>query len=676
MGHDEGSENWMNYDRWQSKLSAEFFPANQLDEPVVMFLDDEELKRLCPALPDPMESLRSAVLAELRQTDKPAIFERIDRRLASWRTGPQDQPPPCLPLLAVTVLAASRMRRDGMFSSSAYYPRLVSLMTSGTNRLTATGMQKHFDQVAQMWKTLDDWIERNRDLVGTSTIHTHETFKRIGYPLSQTVLKASDRERLSAFFDRLQVDRNSPPSPDELLAKLRLWMDKPRGFSSGFVDLVEAGPGNPLLLAVIVKLATEQSAEPAQADNQVRLDLSLRIDSDDWSISWVIPVHPRLETDELKQDNGTLLTIRKPDYGSVYQVVDGNLSQNASLINHPYRATGTRAVLTKRVRQLWVLRRDSLSGHWQSVASVSPGEQHLLVVQESDVSELNELLASSAAPGYWRFRGTLFPGWAVYAGVTFVEPIDLSSAGSFNSLGQLLKVPSSLQARLVNGLKLHTDVGGQHYLLGGEPDVQLPEDHSVEYVQVVLDDKLPGMRIKPNGSLFSLRLVGTFTAGKHVVSVDSSKLEFFVHLSGSAAQGKIKERNYDFKVPGSDLEKNSFEYVLCRRGRGAAVWFVTPAGLVWKCTEFLIPPSLRDLGFPESYRWKVPVAEGASWVLTEWGGKLSKPLCITADPPAFGVLDAPALAFWRRVAQETIGNPDPLWRAYLSQSIKDSIYAR
>lgn len=148
----------MDYDRWQSKLSDEFFPMNQPDEPIIMFLDDEEMTRICPHLPDPVESLRSAVLAELRQTDKSRVFEPIERRLTSWRKGAQDQPPPCLPLLAVSVIAGSRMRNDGKFSSAAYYPRLVTLMTSGTNKLTAMGIQKNFEVVAELWQTLDTWI--------------------------------------------------------------------------------------------------------------------------------------------------------------------------------------------------------------------------------------------------------------------------------------------------------------------------------------------------------------------------------------------------------------------------------------------------------------------------------------------------------------------------------------
>ncbi|WP_208747894.1 hypothetical protein [Arthrobacter sp. PM3] len=679
VGDKEVLENHMDYDRWQWALSDKFFSMKQPDEPVIMFLDDEELARICPLLPDPAGSLRSAVLAELRQTDKSTVFEPIDRRLASWRKGAQDQPPPCLPVLAVTVIAGSRMRNDGKFSSAAYYPRLVDLMTSGPNRLTATGIHKHFDVVAEMWQTLDDWIERNQGLLGPSTIRTHETFNRIGYPLSQTVLKASDRDRLSGFFDRLRVDRNSRPSPDQLLALLRLWLDKPRGFSTAFVDLVQKGSGNPLLLAVIAKLAAEETSGPTAAEGRVRLDLSMCIDPEDWSISWVVPIDRRLDRDELRQDNGSLFSIQKPDYGSVYDVVAGCLPQGASLINHRFRATGAKAVLTKNVRQVWILRIDPSSGRWQSVPDATPDEPHVFVVQDNDVAEMDELLTKSAAPGYWKLRGKVFPGWVVYVDVSLVEPIDLSVAGSFNSLGQLLKAPPSLRPKLANGLELRTDVGGRHYLLGGEPDVQLPEGSSNEYVHVVLDNRLPGTQVKANGSLFPLRLAGPFAEGKHTVSVAGVALDFFVHSTGSAAQWEAAHTNGHDEVmpPGGAMPKTrALEFVLCRRGRDAAVWFVTPSGLVQRCGEPPIPLFITGLGFPDSYRWKISVPKGTTFVLTEQAGKLSQPQRIAADPPNFGSIDGQARAFWRRAAGETIGNPDRLWRAYLSQSMEDSINGR
>lgn len=668
----------MDYDQWQSKLSNEFFPMKQRDEPVIMFLNDEELTRICPVLPDPVGSLRSAVLAELRQTDKSTVFEPVDRRLASWRKGPQDQPPPCLPLLALTVIAGSRMRNDGKFSSAAYYPRLVDLMTSGQNSLTALGIQKHFDVVAEMWEMVNDWIERSRDLVGPSTIRTHDTFKRIGYPLSQTVMKASDQDRLSDFFDRLRVDRNASHSSDQLLALLRLWLDKPRGFSTAFVDLVRNGSGDPLLLAVITKLAAEQTSGPAAPKGPIRLDLSMRIDPEDWSVGWVIPVDPRLETDELRQDNGSLFSIQKPDYGSVYDIIAGSLPESASLINHRLRATGAKAVLTKNVRQMWILRIDPLSGHWHSVPDVLQDEPHLFIVEDADVVEMDELLTKSAASGYSKLRGKVLPGWTIYVDVSLVEPIDLSATGSFNSLGQLLKSPLNSKPKLVNGLELRTDVGGRHYLLGGEPDVQLPEESCSEYVHVVLDNRVPGTRVKANGSIFPLRLAGPFSEGKHAVTVAGLTLEFFVHSTGSAAQWEAAHaKGQDNIVPPSlASEARAPKYVLCKRGRDAAVWFITSSGLARRQSEPPIPPFIKGLGFPQSYQWKVSIPKDATWALTERAGKLSQPVRIAADPPNFGSIDGQTQAFWRRAARETIRNTDRLWRSYLSQSMEGSIYGR
>ncbi|WP_427173795.1 hypothetical protein [Arthrobacter sp. 92] len=676
MGDNELSVKNMDYDEWQSKLSEEFFSMDEPEQPVVMFLDDEELMRIYPSIYEPVASLRSAVLAELRQTDKSSVFEPIDRRLVSWRRGPQDQPPPVLPLLAVTVIAGSRMRNDGQFSSVAYYPRLVSLMTSGANSLTAAGIQKNFDFVADMWQLLDNWIERNQHLVGRSTIRTHDTFKKIGYPLSQTVLKASDRDRLSGFLDRLRVDRSANPSPEHLLALLRLWLDKPRGFSKTFVDLVQKNPGNPLLLGVIAKVAAEQPSGSTVVGSLVRLELSMRINPDDWSVSWVVPLDSRLEADELRQNNGSVLCIKRPDYGSVYDVT-GSPPGGAALINNRYKAVGSKSILSKHVRQLWILSIDPSSGHWQSVSDIRPDEDHLLVVQNSDAAEMDEILTTSAASGHWKLRGDVFPGWAVYVDVCLVEPVDVTAAGSFKSLGQLLKPRPSSRPKLANGLELRTDVGGRHYLRGGEPDVQLPDEGSDEFVEIVLDDNLPGTRVKANGSLFPIRLAGPLTEGKHVVSVAGTTLPFFVHSSGSAPRWEgTQTEGSEVVRPGMTRSVGPPGFVLCRRGKDAAVWFVAPSGRVRRCGEPPVPAFMARLGFPESYRWKTAIPEGTSWVLTERAGKLSQPQQITADPPHFGSIDGLAKAFWRRAATGTIRNPDQQWRSYLSQSMEDSIYAR
>lgn len=677
MGDSEALKAYVDYDMWQSKLSQVFFPMNQPDEPVNMFIDDEEMSSFFPHLADPVGSLRSAVLAELRQTEKPTIFDAIDRRIAIWRRGPQDLAPPCLPILAVTVLAGSRMRTDGEFSQAAYYPRLLNLMTSGSNSITARGIQKHFDLVAEMWQLVGKWVENNQEFMGPSTIY-RGNYSRIGYPLSQTLMRASDRERLSIFLQRRRVDPASKSSPEHLLALLRLWLHKSRGFSKAFLGLVQKGSENPLLLAVIAKLAEEQPSEFSVGEGKVRLDLGLCIDPEDWSVSWVIPVHPRLGTQKLTTGNGSFITIKEPEYGNFYDLVEGALPESIPLINRSFKAVGDKAVVTKNLRQLWILRMDPSSGRWLSVNDVVPSEQHLLVVQQSDITEMDDLLSESAAIGYWKYRGVLFPGWSVYIDVSFTRPIGVSSTGTFISIGELLKPASNLRPKLMNGLELRTVVGGRHFLSGGEPDLQLPDDPSREFIQILLNGQLPGTRAMANGSLFPLRLAGPFTEGKHTVSVDDVTLEFFVHLSGSAAEWEAAETEsaYDRLSIRSASGIRRAEFVLSRRGKDAAVWFVSPSGKVRMQGEPPISCLSTRLGFPVSYQWKVQVPPDTAWVLAERAGKISHLQQITTDPPNFEPLDIPSKFFWRRAASETIDYRNPLWRAFLSQSMQESLHGR
>lgn len=646
--------------------------------PIILFLDDDELADICPEIDDPVESLRSAVLSELRQTDKPTIFDHIDRRIAAWRAGGQDQPPPILPLLAATVLAGGRMQRDESFTAGAYYPRLVDLMSPGRNSITAHGLQKHFDQVAEMWQLLDRWILAHQETLGPSTI-VQGSYSRIGYPLSQTVLKVSDRERLSDFFARIRSDEHSESSPQELLRLLRMWMSKPKGFSRTFVEVVQGGSGNLLLMAVISKLAAQERSESAAYKRRVKLELSMSIDPGTWSVSWVVPVRSEVQRDDFDLGGGAIVTLATPAYGSVYDVVAGTLPEGAQTIDSEFKAVGAGAVLSKKARPLWVLRTDPFSGNWQSVALVEPGERYLLLVRNTADQDMQDFLAANAEPDYWRHRRELFPGRTVYENVCLKDRSYKTSQDNLVGLAGLGDVESASSPTLTNGLPLRTDVGGRHYLAGGEPDVLIPDSGSEAFALVVIDSKRPGQPVRKNGSTFPLRKAGPFVDGKHTVEVDGKVLEFFVHAIGDAAQmpGARASATDTENFPNLPTEEGlQARYALCRRGQNAAMWFIFPEGRVLKVCEPKIPRFFSSLGVPNSYMWKVQVPDGASWHVTERGGKFSDPTRLSAQEANFGRLNGVAQAFWRRVASDTITSPDQKWRSYLSQSMEGSIRGR
>lgn len=658
------------YDEWQSRLSEEFFHPNHVKLPIIMFLDDEELSRMLPDAPDATESLRLAVMSELRQTDKIGVLDWIRRRIESWMTGSQEDPPPCLPLLALTVVAGSRMRNDGEFSSTAYYPRLADLMSSEPNDLRVSGLRKHFDEVATMWQQLHSWIADHQDRLGPSTINTHRFFSLIGYPLSQTVLKTSDRERLADFFERIHLDRRSAPSSDELLRLLRYWLDRPRGLSKSFLRLVEQDSSNPLLTDLLLKLASEERSTISTARSRIRLALRLCIDLEEWSVGWAIPLHDDLEADDLRPDDGPVFSIARPAYGSKYELREGALAQGPGLLDKPFRAVGNRAVLTKDVQDVWILRIDPISGIWQSVDSMEPGLDHLLMVRASESAAITQLLAKSAEPGYRRLRNQLVPGWVLFADVLVSDQIE-PTAASDDGLTHIFKTDIGPSPRLVNGLPLKTDVGGRHYLQGGEPDLLIPPGDSERYVRVVLDGVPQEPPLKANGAPLPLRYLGPMTEGKHTVQVDGLTLNFFVQKSGTDAllEGSPDGRTPDPMDP--MFEDSGPTYAACRRGKEAAMWFVTSSGHVRQHRE----PPLPN-GLPGSFNWKVSIPADTTWVVAERNGHFAHPQHIRDDRGEFDHMDQISETFWRRITPVTITTPDHRWREYLAQFIGMGVRGR
>lgn len=665
----------ISYDDWQTMLSAEFFQPRQGKPPIVMFVDDEGVGRLCPDCPDALDSLRTAVLAELRQTESSAVLDRVHSRVTSWSKSFRVDAPPVLPLLALTVIAGSQMRNDGTFSAAAYYPRLVELLSPRMQLedIRVRGLRKHFDDVAEMWKLLHSWILDNQDRLGPSTISTHPFFNRVGYPLSQAVLKTSDRELLADFFEAIHLDNRPMPEAQELLRLLRLWLDRPRGLSMQFRRFVDHGSGELLLMDLLLKLAEAHHGRTHRS-GRIRLRLRLTIDLEKWASSWVIPVNDALEADELKLQDGSTLSIAKPAYGSAYEVRQGSFGDAPGLIDRKFRAIGSESVLVKDTQDVWILMVNPTSGKWQSVESMEPGYEHVLMVREIKGATFTELLSQKVMAGYRKLRNQLVPGWDLYADVVLAGNTGRENP-RWHDLAHVLEVDVGPAPRLVNGLSLRTNVGGRHYLIGGEPDLLVPSGGATRRVSVVLDGVAQVPPLKANGEPLPLRYFGPMTEGKHSVEVDGTVLDFFVHASGDAALGRVRP------IPAPDpvdpmLRKVGPTYAHCRRGKDSSIWFVLPSGWARRHREPQVPPFVEPTGFPYSVGWKVSIPDDAVWVVVERNGQFSLPQYVRNEVGDFGTLDAVSKDFWRRITSATITSADRRWRKCLSNVMEESVRGR
>jgi hypothetical protein len=119
-----------NFGNWQEKLTHAFFDSHS-DVSVIFFTDDDELRELAPDSPDAAADLAAAVAELVDPRRKAGMFDAAADVASRWRAGSRHKPPPTLPILALSVLAATRMRTDSQGMSHNYYLRLAQVLLTG-----------------------------------------------------------------------------------------------------------------------------------------------------------------------------------------------------------------------------------------------------------------------------------------------------------------------------------------------------------------------------------------------------------------------------------------------------------------------------------------------------------------------------------------------------------------
>ena len=185
--------------------------------PVLFFVDDEVLAHVYgsdgPA--DAIESISEAVRRRLgRPGDINGYFHEFERNGRRWKMAGGGGCPPFLHLLAVCVLAATRMGTNDVAPHN-YYAQLRDLLhidESGTPRGFA-------DSLDFMWAWytwwLDDLLQGQR---GLSTVVVGGRLTHIGKPMSQTLFLGSDIRRLDEFFRWIQLEPAEEVEEDLLVA--------------------------------------------------------------------------------------------------------------------------------------------------------------------------------------------------------------------------------------------------------------------------------------------------------------------------------------------------------------------------------------------------------------------------------------------------------------------------
>lgn len=452
-----GTTSWTRED-WCSALEERFFSERSARLPVLFFIDEQVLGDIYQA--EAGEAVASVIETVRRRLGQPGnhngYFHRIEREGRRWKLNGASGSPPFLDLLAVCVLAATRMG-TGDYAPHNYYAQLRGLLT-----ITEEGTPNGFgDSLDYLWSVYSWWLdERLEGTRGVSTVIENAPFTHIGRPLSQTLFLGSDIRRLDDFFRWIQLDPDEEVDEDVLILYFRAWAPE-ESLSVGANRLLQDKQFWPTLGRILGAYA--QHWDGTRFDRTSTRAAALRV------------------LVRLRRPGSVSLQALQPD-GYPDRVAGGLGGAPCSAAaedgvfvvgaNDPRQLLrgGTLGDdlcrLTFSGGEVHVLQLDEELGGWASVSAFVPGERHFVLAAPSAAEQVRQQLERwSTEPVTAQRAPGPFAEWSLYG--------DIVLHGHEQLEGVLAGRRPTLKHRFALRGGLPLPLAGS-YLSGGAPDVWLP----------------------------------------------------------------------------------------------------------------------------------------------------------------------------------------------------------
>lgn len=153
----------MNYEDWTDRLFDTFFSDENAGEHIFFTVDDRTLDEILGSSGSyGRRSLARAVSSHISGSNW--RVSNIDQAIRTWESTEGEGAHKGLPLLALTVLAASEMRAQAddpdheYIGTANYYVRLRRLVDPVDNNSGAPG--DFTDYITKVWESVEDWSDR------------------------------------------------------------------------------------------------------------------------------------------------------------------------------------------------------------------------------------------------------------------------------------------------------------------------------------------------------------------------------------------------------------------------------------------------------------------------------------------------------------------------------------
>jgi len=492
------------YERWTRELATFFFSASDPDVIATFCTDGPSLAALTQ-VPESVatESLRAAVEALVM----PGYgFKFIGELAQEWEREGMIGPPPSLPLLALTVLAASLMHREGEVASHNFYRRFRQQLDPLDDQ---PGIPGDFgDWVPDLWRQLERWLNEYRGgECGSLILQSQEALdhnaysKNIAYPLQQAVFRVADRRYLYRFFRAIGVDpEDDDAEPTELRRALALWAARHQPGAARLTRLATEPSLEIYSLDLLARLARSWDGQLVQEasgkpESLIRLFLQTR----PLKLSLLASRDERMPSSVLVEGpSGPLPLEGGSDW---FRPMPLPIEPTAGTLHDGLELLGDEVALSFEPRSIYALRFEDSAGGWVDVDHLQFGDLHHLLVHSEVRSEVLAFCAAESPDAALDPAATprLPSGWFLVRNVRLDRR---PKAQPPAQLAALLRSGGGARLRLVGGLKLpHLH---HAYLVGGAPFLALPEGIEKGTFLLDKDDRNLPHKFVATGSEFPL----------------------------------------------------------------------------------------------------------------------------------------------------------------------------
>jgi hypothetical protein len=203
----------MEYLEWNNLIAKHFFNEENAGKEVLLYVNDEIIKDIGKGadVEDFIQSIKSGPSWAYHGR----ICQKALQTFVRWRDRNLDYPP-YIGYLAFFVLAAIT---ETDYASYSYYPGFWKRL----NEPQTLGTPPSFGRMILLWDDLEKWsTEDKHEELGRFTTWIRGSWRKIGLPLSQTIISKDEQKHLPALFEAAGLDPSAPPSP-QIMLKLMIY---------------------------------------------------------------------------------------------------------------------------------------------------------------------------------------------------------------------------------------------------------------------------------------------------------------------------------------------------------------------------------------------------------------------------------------------------------------------